>query len=128
MNVDTQWTVQKGPTGYSLSRLRPHIMAETVTFTVPTAAARRWSLALHKVLQRLDHRRCHWIPLSFSLRLMTGCWRRDIRQVGYYGAVPRQSLHIICVGDALYLLANVYNWAAYPISREDIELMATNLA
>ena len=36
--------------------------------------------------------------------------------------------NIVGIGDTTFLVADLYNWAAYPVSYGDLRCIATNLA
>jgi hypothetical protein len=39
----------------------------------------------------------------------------------------RRSLQVVGIEDALYVVADLVDWVAYPISRGDLERMAINI-
>jgi len=128
MNSYAPWKVKKIGEGFCLSRPRPNFMAETVTFNISARGSKRWASGFRKVVQRLDPPHARRIPLSRFFRCVTGVWRKDITHADYYGSVPQQSLHIIGIGERIFVLADLDSWTALPISIDDLKYIAASLA
>ena len=121
MSHPSQWNVLTGPRGVTLARPRPHVLGTGVLLHIPTTDVPRWRLALNKILRRYNSSICHTVPLSLARRCMLGCWKRSIKRISYFGKVPHRASHVVGVGGRLYLLLDGYDWAGYPISREELE-------
>lgn len=57
-----------------------------------------------------------------------GCWQFGVRSVHYFGSVRGLSYHVVGIDDSLYLLADVHDLAAFPILREELETIESQLA
>jgi hypothetical protein len=115
------WTIEKTGKGVSLVSGRPSAFQDTVILDIGTADIPKWRLGLRNVLHRLSAGHSHRLRVTLPLRLMLGHWRPHPHNLNYYGGVPSRSCHIVAVGDTLHLLVRLYSWAAYPISRHDLE-------
>src|SRR5580765_1426203 len=120
MQSSSYWTVRKEGSGFLLSRQRSSALAETVNLSISSSAAPEWQAAISRILQRIRAGRFHSLPLTLGLRCMLGCWR-GVHDIRCFGGLPRHSCHVVGVGDSLFLLIDLYNWAAYPISRHELE-------
>jgi hypothetical protein len=111
----------KGPKGFTLERPRPSVLGTGALLQIPTTDVPRWRTALNKILRRYNGSIRHTVPLSLARRCTLGCWERSIKRISYFGKVPYRASHVVGVGDRLYLLLDGYDWAGYPISREELE-------
>jgi hypothetical protein len=119
--------VKKGESGYTLTRPRPSMFAETVSLHIPSSDASEWRAALSRIVQRIRAGRSHSLPVTLGLRCMLGCWR-GVQRVRCFGGLPRHSCHVVGVGDSLFLLVDLHSWAAYPISHHELESIASQVA
>lgn len=128
MSAYAPWKLKRTRKGVRISRPSHNFMTETVTIDISTVATNRWARGLRKVVQRFERSHVRRIPLSRSLRTMTGVRGKGITHANYYGSVPQQSFHIIGIGETLFVVADLYNWTAIPISIDDLRGIATDLA
>ena len=126
MKPSSHWTVKKETSGYTLIRPRPSMFTETVSLHIPSSAASQWRAALSRILQRIRSGRSHSLRITLGLRCMLGCWR-GVHRIRCYGGLP-DSCHVVGVGDSLFLLVDLGDPAAYPISSYELESIASQVA
>jgi hypothetical protein len=120
MDKAGSWQLLKGPKGFTILRPRSHMLQETFAVQIPTNQVPRWRLKLTRILARYQSPIRHTLPMSLGLRMVTGCWDRSAKRIGYLGSLPVQN-HLIIVGPQLYFLDNLADRAAYPISLGDLK-------
>jgi hypothetical protein len=120
--------LKKDSAGFTLLRPRPFVFTQAVSIHIPESEAQRWRLSFTKILQRVKDRRFHTLPLSWGLRCIIGCWQFSVRTVRYFGGVRGLPYHVIGVSDSLYLLAGIHEWAAFPMSRNELETIESQFA
>jgi hypothetical protein len=126
MHSSSHWTVKKQASGYTLTRPRPSMFAETVNLHIASAAASEWRAAFSKILQRIHVGRFRSLRITLGLRCMLGCWR-GVQRIRCYGGLP-DSCHVLAVGDSLFLFVDVGDPAAYPISSDELESIVSQMA
>ena len=119
--------MKKETAGYTLTRARPSMFAETVRLHIPSSDASEWRAALSRIVQRIRAGRSHSLRVTLGLRCLLGCWR-EVQHIRCFGGLPRHSCHIVGVGDSLFLLVDLHSWAAYRISHHELESIASQVA
>lgn len=127
MPLANSWTLEEGGSGLILSRPRPSIFSDKISFSVPATEVPLWRSPLPRIAGRVRHGHFRTLPLSFSLRCLLGVWRRNVTHARYYGGLPRSSCHLVGLGASLYLLMDSYAWGAYPVSSDELQSMASRL-
>jgi hypothetical protein len=120
MHKAGSWQLLRGPKGFTILRPRSHVLGETFAVQLPTNEVPRWRSKMSKILLRYHNRICHTVPMSLGLRMVTGCWNRSAKRVGYLGTLPGQN-HLIIVGPQLYFLAKLGDMSAYSIGLGDLK-------
>jgi hypothetical protein len=120
MDKTGSWQLLKGPKGFTILRPRSHVLGETFAVQIPIDEVPRWRSKMSKILLRHQSRIRHSVPMSLGLRMVTGCWNRSAKLVGYLGTLPGRN-HLIMVGPRLYFLANLGDMSAYPIALGDLK-------
>jgi len=126
MNSSGQWTVKQETAGYTLTRPRPSVFAETVSLHIPSSSVSAWRAAFTRIHRRIRAGRSHSLRVTFGLRCMLGCWR-GVQRIQCYGGLPG-SWHVVGVRDSLFLLLASGDRAAYPISSYELESIASQVA
>ena len=127
MRSPAQWTLKKDDKGYTLLRPRQSVFSETVRLRIASSAAAEWHAALTRIVERIRTGRSRSLAPTLAIRCMLGRWR-GAQSIRCFGGLPRHSCHVVGVDDSLYLLVELYNWAAYPISLHELESIASHMA